>query len=115
MSAQRVVLPDKLVAHLRKKGLRYVLMDVAFCKSCGGAVGELFARPMKDAEAEEALGRAGVRRFFCEDEHDGRICAGDASVELVVANPAIKLEAVVRLSPRALLGCADLRIEGAAY
>lgn len=37
MSAQRVVLSDKLVAHLRKKGLRYVLMDVAFCKSCGGA------------------------------------------------------------------------------
>ncbi|MCI9262008.1 hypothetical protein [uncultured Adlercreutzia sp.] len=115
MSAQRVVLSDKLATYLQKKGLHYVLMDVAFCKSCGGAVGELFAHPMKDAEAEEALGRAGIRKFPCEGERGKPLQVGGASVELIVANPTIELDPVVRLSPRPLLGCTDLRVEGARY
>lgn len=115
MSSQRVVLSDKLVAHLQKKGLRYVLMDVAFCKSCGGAVGELFARPMREAEAEEVLGRSGIRKFPCEDERGNVLQVDGEPVELIVANPSIKLDAVVHLSPCLLLGCADLKMQGVRY
>ncbi|MEE0705007.1 MAG: hypothetical protein UCH28_01330 [Adlercreutzia sp.] len=115
MSAQRVVLSDKLVAYLRKKGLRYVLMDVAFCKSCGGAVGELFARPMRDPEAEEVLGRAGIRKFPCEDEQGNVLRVGGYPIGLIVANPSIQLDPVVHLSPRRFLGVSDLKIEGVRY
>lgn len=115
MSAQRVVLSDKLAVYLQKKGLRYVLADVAFCKSCGGAVGELFARPMRNAEAEEVLGRSGIRKFPCEDERGNVLRVSGDPIELIVANPSIQLDPVVHLSPRPLLGAADLKIEGARY
>lgn len=115
MSAQRVVLSDKLAAHLQKKGVRYVLMDVAFCKSCGGAVGELFARLMRDAEVQETLARADVRRLPCEDERGSRLHVNGEPAELIVANPSIKLDAVVHLSPCLLLGSADLKMQGVRY
>ena len=67
MDEPRVTVSDKLDAYLAKKGHRYILMSVATCKSCGGAVGELYARPVKDDEAHRLIdgNRSGLRRLPC--------------------------------------------------
>ena len=55
MDEPRVTVSDKLAAYLAKKGHRYILTSVATCKSCGGAVGEPYARPVKDDEAHRLI------------------------------------------------------------
>ena len=49
--SSRVIVGRKLQELLAKKRVRFILLDVAFSKSCGGAVGELYARGIQESEA----------------------------------------------------------------
>lgn len=105
----------RLAELLIKKGLRCILLDVAFSKSCGGAVGELFARAIRDDEAQQVLGCEGVRRIKCARK-DGRPLLVDGEpVELLVAHRSIVLDDAVALDARPLFGLADIKVTGARF
>lgn len=107
---------EKLARYLVKKGLRFVLLDVAFCKSCGGAVGELFARPAKEAEAQAQLAsHPKARRLPCELATGEPLLVDGQPVEVVVLNPAIGLADLVTLDLRRVFGLADIQVRGASY
>lgn len=105
---------EKLARYLVKKGLRFVLLDVAFCKSCGGAVGELFARPVKEAQAQLAS-HPKARRLPCELATGEPLLVDGQPVEVVVLNPAIGLADQVTLDLRRVFGIADIQMRGASY
>ena len=107
---------EKLARYLAKKGLRFVLLDVAFCKSCGGAVGELFARPVKETEAQTQLaGHPKARRLPCELATGEPLLVDGRPAEVVVLNPAIGLTDQVTLDLRRVFGIADIQMRGASY
>lgn len=87
MKEPRVTVSDRLAAYLKKKGCRYILMSIATCKSCGGAVGELYARPAKDREAERLLaeGQPGLRQLPCLDASGEALAVEGSPVELLVS------------------------------
>lgn len=117
MDEPRVTVSDKLAAYLAKKGHRYILMSVATCKSCGGAVGELYARPLKDDEAHRLIdgNRSGLRRLPCYGPGGEALAIGGKPVELLVQGRAIRLDEGVALNLRRALGLADIRVEGARF
>lgn len=117
MKEPRVTVSDRLAAYLKKKGCRYILMSIATCKSCGGAVGELYARPAKDHEAERLLaeGQPGLRQLPCLDASGEALAVEGSPVELLVSGRSIELGNEVGLDLRRTLGMADIRIEGARF
>lgn len=117
MDEPRVTVSDKLAAYLAKKGHRYILLSVATCKSCGGAVGELYARPVKEAEAQRLLGesQSGLRRLPCYGPGGEALAIGGEPVELLVQGRVIRLGEEVALDLRRTLGLADIRVEGARF
>lgn len=110
-----VAIGPKLQELLKKKHLHYILLDVAFCKSCGGAVGELYARPIKVSEAQRITGDGKAYCLPCSDTSGVPVLIDDQSVELVVANPNITLEEEVTFEARRFFGTADLIITGARF
>ena len=110
MANTRVVVTEKLANYLSKKGLACLFMDVATCKSCGGAVAELYVRPV--AEAPDPTGMC---RLPCQDDQGSPLILKGKPVELAVANPRITLDQTVRLDLRRVLGIADVRVTGARF
>ena len=97
----------KLADYLRKKNVGFILCDLAQCKSCGGAIAELFCRPAKPAEIER-LGDA-ARTFPAVDD------AGNQVATLVVARRTIKVGEEVDLDLRRFLGAADITASGLEF
>lgn len=111
-----VQIGEKLARYLARKRLRFVMLDIAFCKSCGGAVGELFARPAKEGEIQAQLARhPAARRYPCELATHEPLLVDGQPVEVVVLNPAIGFDSLVTLDLRRVLGIADVRVRGAFY
>ena len=89
----RVVVSERLARAMRRKRRRAIVLDVAFCRSCGGAVGQL-------------------RRIPCEEKSGEALVVADGPAELLVANPRIELDEVVRVDA-GMLGTAELAVTGA--
>ena len=108
-----VTVSNKLAENLEKKDRRYIVVDLASCKTCGGAVSEVFARLAKDAEIDGLDGTE--RRFPCVDEQGAPLLIGGANVEMVVINRFVRIGEKVRIDLRRFLGVADIAIEGAEF
>ncbi len=117
MEEPHVTVSDRLAAYLEKKGCRYILLAVATCKSCGGAVGELYARPAKEREAARLLteGQPDLRQLPCLIAGGESLVVGGQPVELLVSGRSIELDSQITLDLRRTLGLADIRIEGARF
>jgi hypothetical protein len=132
----RVIASEKLLAAMRRKGACAIVVDVAFCKSCGGAVGNLFARGVKSAEVArlEAEGGIAHRVVFNEEgvageEADGEVIVGEAAgseeaggevvggevFELLLLNSSLSLDEEVKLDATPLFGLSDISITGVRY
>ncbi len=109
-----VFVTDRLAKALSRKGLRFIVLDVALCKSCGGAVGQLFARPASAKEAERLVEDASIRRVPCSVQDGSPLHAGEEAAELLVVNPDIALREPVVLD-KGMLGIADIKVTGARY
>lgn len=107
------IVSDKLAAYLAKKERRLIVVDLASCKTCGGAVSEVFARLAKNSEIEE-LG-ASARRLPCLDERGEKLLVNGREVEAVIANRFVKIGDDVRFDLRRFLGAADIAIEGITF
>lgn len=107
----RVVVSERLARAMRRKRRRAIVLDVAFCRSCGGAVGQLHARLAGEEEAARLL-EGGARRIPCEEKSGEALVVADGPAELLVANPRIELDEVVRVDT-GMLGAAELAVTGA--
>ncbi|MDO4182653.1 MAG: hypothetical protein Q4E12_03475 [Coriobacteriia bacterium] len=97
-----ITLSQPLQAYLTRKKCTCVVIDLAECKTCGGAVAEVFARAAKPAEA------ARLKEKGCRTLPAG-------TCEVTLANPYLKVADEVSLGLRHFLGIADITVEGITF
>ena len=99
MSEPTITISPALAAYLAKKGFCALVVDAATCKSCGGAIAELFARGIKEKEAQR-LAQKGCRMLQ----------AGDFPIYL--AHKLVRCDDEISFDLRSLLGVKDVTFQG---
>lgn len=88
-----------LAAYLKKKDARHLVAELAECKTCGGAVAEVYVRVCRPAEVAR-LQESGCRTLEAQD------------AVLFLNGRGIKADAVVELGLRNFLGIKDVTAKG---
>ena len=94
-----ITLTPELQAYLAKKSFSAIIVDIAECKSCGGAIAEVFARGIK-AQDLHSYKEKQHRSYFAND------------VELLLMNRIIRVDDEVTLGLSNFLGIKDIAITG---
>ena len=112
---------EQLAAYMQAKGLHYIVADLASCKTCGGAVCEVFARVGRDAEGQRLIAQsealagttlavnqysdkanhARARVYDCCAEDGTPLLVGGQPVRLLVTHRLIRVKPPVHQIGRA--------------
>ena len=94
-----IAISPKLKDYLNRKSIQALVVEVAECKTCGGAVAVVFARPARPKEAKR------LRESSC------RTLEAD-SITIFLTHPLIRVDEQVLLGLRNFLGLKDVTVEG---
>lgn len=94
-----ITFSPSLKAYLTRKQINALVAELAECKTCGGAIAEVFVRPCRPAEATR-LQESGCRTLE------------DQSIVLFLKDRGIKADPTVELGLRNFLGIKDITAEG---
>lgn len=94
-----ITLSDALVKYLSGKSYDGVLVDVAECSSCGGALAEVFARAAKNKELDRLVDN-GARCFEVE------------GFKIVLGHRLLRVSAEVSFDIRNLFFVQDVTVSG---
>lgn len=94
-----IVLSADLKTYLARKQVKALVAELAECKTCGGAVAEVYVRGCRPAEVAR-LQESGCRTLEAQD------------AVLFLNGRGIKADAVVELGLRNFLGIKDVTAKG---